>query len=349
MKTTKFQISIVAAAVIACYAGYVAWRAHTKLVTLHVHNVPFEKVMAQVRWQTWERFEWHKDVKGKVTLDLDRMPLEQVLPLIGEQVSARVATVYPLYRSKTALASLDSVIQGKIQAGESRFTNWQAQASGGRGAGRNGWGGPGQVGPAEQTGVSLVFANKTVEIAALSLSRAGHAEVVPEDGITARVNLKLESKPLEAAVSAVAKAAQVSWTKLYAFEPMGRGFGGPGGRQFAGAGTGGDREGMTPELREVNELRMKEVMETLPSQEQEKAKENQEKAEVMRELPAEARQQLMAERMNSPDIQQRMEQRSTAGVKNSTPDQRRERFQRIYQMRQARAAGIAVGGPGRKG
>src|ERR1041385_8261706 len=89
------------------YGGFLAWRAHRNLVTLHVRNAPIEKVMSSLRWQTWEKFVWNKDIKGQVTLDVDRMPLESVLTILGEQLQARWTAVYPIYVKGHSLDSLN--------------------------------------------------------------------------------------------------------------------------------------------------------------------------------------------------------------------------------------------------
>jgi hypothetical protein len=345
MKLRNLYI-IASLAALASYGGYLAWRAHRNLVTLHEHNVPFEKVMGKVAWQTWEKFEWHKNVKGNVTIDVDNMPLESALEIIGEQVSARATTVYPLYKKKAALASLDKALKGEIDFKQSSFTNWQGRAGGFRAFGPGGMDPSNGGSPARADGVSLVFSNKDLVIASMALSRVGRAQVIPENGQTRKLNLTLAGESFESAVKKVAKVAAVSWTKLYVFEPARGGFmagaGGPNGERSAHG-----RNENSAELREQNKKRMEEVLETLPPEEQEKAKENREVAQVMRDLPQEARQQVMSERMNSPEMQQRMDQRSTAGIKNSTPEQRRDRFERVYQMRQARAAGLSVAGPNR--
>jgi len=345
MKLRNFYI-IGSVAALASYGGLLAWRAHLNLVTLHEHNVPFEKVMGKVAWQTWEKFEWHKSVKGNVTIDVDKMPLETTLEIIGEQVSARPMTVYPLYKKKAALASLDKAIKGEIDFKQSSFTNWQGRAGGFRAFGPGGMDIAGSGVSSQGDGVSLIFSNKDLTVASMALSRAGRVQVVPENGQTRKLNLTLSGEPLEKAVKKVAGVAGVSWTRLYAFQP------GRGPMMASAAGVAGERSRRSPtevsaDAREQNTKQTEEVLETLPPDEQQKAKESREIAQVMRDLPAEARQQVMTERMNTPEAQQRMDQRSMAGIKNSTPEQRRERFERIYQMRQARAAGLTGAGPNR--
>ena len=61
----------------------------------------------------------------------------------------------------------------------------------------------------------------------------------------------------------------------------------------------------------------------------------------MASLTPEQREQVMAERANNPEMQQRSEQRAVANLRNSTPEQRRDNYQRMAQMRKARAAAQA--------
>ena len=61
------------------YASWFAWRAHRNLVTLDVRNMEVRQVVKKISWQTWEEIFVHKDVRGKVTLKVRKMPLEQVL------------------------------------------------------------------------------------------------------------------------------------------------------------------------------------------------------------------------------------------------------------------------------
>ena len=79
------------------YAAWAVIRAHRNLVTLNVRDMEVRKVISKLEWQTRETIIPDKAVKGKVTLNVRKVPLDHVLQIIGDQTSSRVSTVYPLY------------------------------------------------------------------------------------------------------------------------------------------------------------------------------------------------------------------------------------------------------------
>lgn len=352
----------VAVALAMGWIGYRMYLASQDIVTLHVRNMPLEKVMGKLRWQTWETFEWHKDLTNTLTLDVDRMPLREVLEIISEQAECRWTVAYPLYSRKEHLASLVQALEGDIKISESKFTNWSSRPLGGPGGGPGG-GGPGGFGgmggpggfaeniQAENNLVSLQITNKEVALAAKAISRFARSQVVPENGAQSRVNVVLEQTPMDQAVAKVAKSARLKWTKFYALERGGRG-GFPGGMPFAGGGPGGGMGGPRGERgergprpdgprAERGREQMQEMVSMLPPEQQQQVQANQELRREIQSLTPEQRQQLASDRINSPEgqaMQQQMQQRSAANLRNSTPEQRRDRYERMYQMRQAREA-----------
>ena len=86
------------------YGTWCAARAKSNLVTLDVRNMDVRRVIAKIEWQTWESISVHKDVQGKVTLNVRKMPLEQVLKIVGDQTSSRWSALYPLYSGALRLA-----------------------------------------------------------------------------------------------------------------------------------------------------------------------------------------------------------------------------------------------------
>ncbi len=308
------------------FFSFLAWRAHAGLVTLHVRNAPISQVVSQLRWQTWENFIVNTNVQGKLTLDVDRMPLDRVLEIIGEQVNARWATVYPIYRQKSSLVSLERALRGEAQLTNSAFSNVGAP------------GGPFRNGMPELRPVTIHFTNSDLLISALALERFGGGQVLVEKNATSKITLDLASKPFGKAVEKVASAAHRSTVKLYALQPMrspgmmalGRGEGRPG------RGGSGD-----PEAEAQRAERMQQVLQTLPEEERKQAELRMLDRAAMQSLTPEQRQQVMAERMNSPEMQARAEQRAISGIKNTTPEQRHDRYERMYEMRQARSAGLA--------
>ncbi len=320
------KVLIVAAMAATAYAGSLAWRAHSKLVTLHVRNAPVAKVVSKLRWQTWETFVANTNVTGAITLDVDRMPLERVLSIIGEQLNARWTSVYPIYRDKIALVSLGRALRGEADLANTGFTTE---------------GGPGMGFRSEPPGaeprlVTLHLTNTDLTISALALGRFGGGQVLVEKSANAPVNLELANLSLEKAVATVAQSTHRKTTHLYSLQP-GRG---PG---MMAAGRGGDRErpDRAPADGEADARRaekMQQVLQALPEDEQKKAEERQAERTAMQSLTPEQRQQLMADRMNSPEMQARADQRAASNIKNTTPEQRRDRFERMYEMRKARAA-----------
>ena len=59
---------------------YRAVRAHSKLVTLKVDDVELREVIRKLEWQTWENILVHRDVQGRITLDVKSTPLPEVRP-----------------------------------------------------------------------------------------------------------------------------------------------------------------------------------------------------------------------------------------------------------------------------
>src|SRR5512136_2798622 len=88
------------------YGAWAAVRAHRNLVTLNVRNMDVRQVVTKIEWQTWENILVHKNVQGKVTLNVRKVPLEEVLKIIGDQTASRWSAIYPLYSSGKSLTAL---------------------------------------------------------------------------------------------------------------------------------------------------------------------------------------------------------------------------------------------------
>src|SRR5262245_9075277 len=103
----------------AVWFGYAAWRAQHNLVTLNVRNAPVREGVRKIEWQTWETILVHKDVDGRVTLNVRNQPLDVVLGLIAEQVESRWTAMYPLYKSGRSLAAFRRTVQGEVDPSQS--------------------------------------------------------------------------------------------------------------------------------------------------------------------------------------------------------------------------------------
>jgi hypothetical protein len=346
------------AAVLSCFI-WVALRAHSNLVTLNVRDMDVRQVVSKIEWQTWERIFVDTNVQGKVTLNVQKVPLEEVLRIIGDQTFCRWSVIYPLYSTGNSLAWLKKSLHGEANPAEHGWTNLNRGGFRGGpmfGAGPMMMGGFGPMGgmppfseaPRSQL-ISLEIQDKDLSFAAIAFERFAQTRVVPEDGTTARVRLNVKRATTSEAVSKLARSVRRSWTRLYLlrgdFGP--RGPGGPLGPQFASrdpnnnpGGFGGLRppgQDLTPEqrdeLRKGREALEEELKLTLPADE--RLKLEQARAE---------RDQQMKDMQNMTPEQRRdrfgqmgagmMDRRNLDRLKNSTPEQRVEQNRFRSQMRQ---------------
>jgi hypothetical protein len=145
-RTGKRLWVIVALLVVAgAYVTWAAFLARRDLVTLNVRDMEIRKVLSRLEWQTRETILADKDVKGKVTLNVRRAPLEHVLYIIGEQTSSRYTKVYPLYSDSKSKSMLQRALRGELDPAFAGWTNLARRGFAGPFPG--GPGGPGGAGP----------------------------------------------------------------------------------------------------------------------------------------------------------------------------------------------------------
>lgn len=357
------------------YVGWLAYRAHSNMVTLNVRNMDVRQVVKKIEWQTWENIFVHKDVQGKVTLAVHQAPLEKVLRIIADQTSSRSSVIYPLYSSGKSYVTLKKALRGEINAAENGWTNLQSRASF-----RGGPGGPGGMFGAQTENpkqrVSFQFQGKDVPFVTLAFDRFAQTRVVPEDGTDATINLTLKQATVPEAVAQLAKKTHRSWAKLYVlrggfggfggFAGGGPGFGGGGSGQFGGRGTNGPaqfaaRGGGTNQggfgRRELTDEQRAEM--NRQREEMRKQREDLEAA-LKQTLPVEERQKIeqaeadrekLMKEMQTMTPEQRMQRFSQmAGMGGASMDLRnRERLLNTTPEQRARAGGPGGGGPGRGG
>ncbi len=366
MKRQYIVLAAFLAILTLAWGGYRAWCANNKLVTLDVRKMDVRKVVSKIEWQTWERIIVHNDVKGEVTLNVKRVPLSEVLNIIGEQTSTRWSALYPLYSKGSSLVAFKKTVRGDITPEASGWTNFSMRGGGGSGRGGGFFG---DTVRSQNDVVNLQLDGRDLPFTILALSRVSQARIVPEGGTAGTINLRLNQVPFDKAVAAVARQVKRDWDQFYTVQPgedFGRGgdFGGRGGGDFGGRGDRGGRDGFgrgdrgtnalaatnvvdeaaladtRREQREAERARQLEAqLATMTPAEQQKAKEERQKFEEMRNLPPEERQKAFQELANSrPDFRRNIEQRMTRGLVNSTPDQRVDRAQSRLERQKRREA-----------
>ena len=329
------------AAIALAWLGHRAWLAHQNLVTLDVRNADVRDVIRKCEWQTWETIVVHKDVKGKVTLNVTKVPLEEVLGIIGEQTSTRATAVYPIFSKSSSFVNLRKLARGDIFRDTAGWTNFSMMGGGGGGGrgGRGGFGGFADTVRSQNSLVSLNLSAKDLSFAALALARYSNAQIVPEDGASALITVSLKQVPFTEAIAKVAKEAHRKWDVFYSVQAQpefGRGEddGSRGFRNPDDSET--NRQARAEEFATFREREFEARLATMAPEEQAKAKEEQKKMEEMRNMSPEERQQAFQQMANNPQNQQRFENRGNNAFKNSTPEQRVDRTRRFIEMRQRR-------------
>jgi hypothetical protein len=361
-------ISLVVA-ILAAWVGYRVYLAKKNLVTLNVRDADVRDVIRKCEWQTWETIVVNKDVKGKVSLNVRKVPLEEVLGIIGEQTSSRVTAVYPIFSKGNSIVNLRKLARGDIDRGSAGWTNFVMRGDFGRRGGGPGFGGRGGGGPfggpggpgggfmdglrSQDSVISLSVPGKDLGFAAQALSRASQAQVVPEDGANATIMLQLAEVSIKDAVAKVAKQAHRKWEVFYSMQAQPDFFADRGddddrGPRRGGRGDGEDRgfrrnrgDGETNRFdtnrwAELREREMEVRLATMSPEEQAKAKEQQQQFEQMRNATPEERQQFFEQMRNNPQNQQRFENRRISYLNNSSPEQRADRTKQMMERRARR-------------
>jgi hypothetical protein len=380
MKKFLLRTLLVLLVVGLAWAAY-AWWAPNGLVTLNVRNMDVREVVRKIERQTRASIAVNTNVQGKVTLNVRRMPLEDVLEIVGEQTESRWSSFYPLYSNGKSLTRLEQALRGELDPRQNGWTNLFSRSfgrdgsrggPGGFGGGPFGGGG-GPFGDSPRGSnhlVSLDIEGKDVQFASLAFNRFAQARVVPEDGASSIVTLRLNQVKIPAAVSQLAKKAHLNWMKLYTLT----GFGFDRGRnEFASRGPGrgergqddGERrrfdwDSMTSEERDERrkqrEALDEELKQTLPAAEQAKLAEQQQQREQFRQEMSTMTPEQMRERFSQmggpgrggPGGGGARDQRMMNRIVNTTPEQRVERYRRMEERRQRwQQQGGGGGGRGR--
>ncbi len=205
-------------ALLACllfYAGYCAFRAHSKRVTLRVRDADVREVVRQIEWQTWETILVHSEVQGRVTLDVKETPVAEVISMVARQVRCRGVALWPLYSSRDSLGNFKQGVRGDPGPLAPGWSNLAFVVHS-----------PAAPLPHQDASpdepVTLRLASRDLRLAAMAFACFANIEVVPEDGTPAQVTLNLQAVPLKPAVKALAGSVQRQTTSFYSLLP-GRG------------------------------------------------------------------------------------------------------------------------------
>jgi hypothetical protein len=325
-------------------AVVIAWGVHRvnvarkNLVTLNVRNADVRDVVRKCEWQTWETIIVNHNVKGKVTLNVRKMPLEEALGIIADQTSSRASVVYPLFSKGDAFVKLRKIARGDLNRDSAGWTNFSGRGFGG---GERGFRGPAMManmadGPrAQDTPVTLNVSGKDLAFATLALSRFAQSQVIPEDGANGTINLSLSQVPFRDAVEKVAAQAKLKADVFYTLQDR-PDFARDDGDRRRGPRDDNDGEDRREQWAAMRQREFEARLATMTPEEQAKAQEEQKKMEELRNLPPEQRREQFEQMANNSQVQQRMENRANNAFKYATPEQRVDRARRMAEMKARR-------------
>jgi type II secretory pathway component GspD/PulD (secretin) len=336
MKKNIFKVTGTIVLLILIWGSYAAIRAHSNLVSLDVHNADVREVIRKVEWQTWESIFVQKEVEGKITLKVHKIPLEEVLNLISEQSSSRWTAMYPLYSTGKSLVAFKQSMRGDIDPAANGWTNFSNRASFG-GFGGFGSGGFGDNARSQNSLVSMQVVNQDLSATTHALGRYAQARVIAEDGASGTVTLSLNQATMPQAVKQLSHQVHRKWTQYYLLQSW---RGGPrrgGGGDLAGRdgrdGTNDVPREPTPEELAERQKRFEAQLATMTPEERAKAEEDRKRREAFRNMSPEDRQKAFQSMADNPEFKSRIENRMMNSIKNTTPEQRVERAQRFSQRR----------------
>jgi hypothetical protein len=196
---------------LVAWGGYHAVRARSGLVTLKVRNAEVRDVIRKIQWQTWERVLVHREVRGRVTLDLQDVPVAEALQLVAREAGCRFHVLCPLYSSG---GSLDKFVNAAVGESDPTACAWSNLVQVIHPLGM-----PMPQGTMMGGYVTLQVTNRPFRAVALAMGRFANILVVPEDGTLAEVTLNLEACPIPLATQRLADAVHRHTKSLFSLLP----------------------------------------------------------------------------------------------------------------------------------
>lgn len=333
--------------ILAGWAGtttVVDWWRHRHLITLDAVNAEVYPVLQKMASRSGVPILAATNTSGRVTVHFYRTPVEDALNVIADQTDGRWQKLYLMARTSDGMAQ---VTQEVIDHGPPVLVTQMAGMGGGMMMG----GGGGAPESKEQTAITLKISGKPFKQAVLEFALNARMPIAVEPALDQRVDVEIKNRDLASAVQDLAQAGRAKARMVYHFRAMNfrnamaGGEGRPSGRsrerpspEGAPAGSQGQRENWQERMESRRKM-MDEQIALLPPEERQKLEKQREEwqqmAAEMAQATPEERRARMEQMAGDPRIRDRFEQRLASRIKNLTPEQRVERYQR-FAARQAR-------------
>jgi hypothetical protein len=188
-----------------------AWRkTHADTIDLDVRNASLAEVVRSIRRQTSKPVLVRPGEAGKITLNVRDIPLNEALDLVCDQAKCRWDLLVALHRDARSRQALERAL---LSGDASTWTNlarfWAPPAS--LRFARN---------AAGDTRVSLTLDEVTPPEAARALSHCGRAQVITEDSLSGKVRLQCEKLTFDEAVERLADELDCEVARYYVLQPL---------------------------------------------------------------------------------------------------------------------------------
>ncbi len=323
--------------VISCFAAVqlTDWWKNRHLITLDVTNAEILPVLKEVSRQSGVPVLASTNTTGKVTVQFHRVTLDQALNILAEQTDGRWQKLFLMGRTDSAIQTL----RNNVSEQGPPFLLTSA-------------GGGGNVFGATMFAESITNAppqlsfdikNKDRETAALEIALRIRTPIVlaPEEGVHPMLNLTINEPTPEATVAKLAQAVNYNLELACHFRTSNRGDGmammrnwnrddGDSARPSSADDASREARAARREARE--QMMEKQIALLPPDQQQQYQQARDERQKRMAEfatLSPEERQRRMAEMAANGKAQERYDNRALSRIKNLTPEQRVQRYQKF--------------------
>ena len=295
-----------------------AWWNPDELVTLHGKDIPVTDALKSFSKQTRRTILYPATLDQKVTLNLDRVPLEDALDVVAEQAELWQTRVFLLTsdstRMKDLLARLSRQTEPPVLMRLARTGRWENTGAGNR-----------------QPGLVTYKADtKSIDTAIAELNLATHSYFYFSGDFSGPVTLDWKNVPVREAAEQLASMTKSRATRLY--QVFGR------NRPQAADNRPSRASPFLPseDILKWAQKTSEEIAALPPAEKaaaEEQWKAQQERMKEFASLTEEQRLDRMMQRFTSGNQEERLIRR----LKNSTPEQRAKRYQRFEARRRARS------------
>lgn len=295
---------------LVCKITY-AWWNPNELVTLHGKNIPVTDALKSFSSQTHRKIFYPATLDQKVSVDFEKVPLEEALEAVAGQAELSNIRVFLLTSDSTRkndlLGKLSEQTEQPVLMRLARTARW------------------GDFGNRPDGTISYTNSTQNVDalIADLNLKNTSYFYYSGE--FSGPLSVSWSDVPIRTAADKLASMTKTDTTRLY--------------QVFARNRQGNNRRDWSPDDMAKMAQKTSDEIATLPPAEKAAAEEQwkaqQERMKEFASMTDDQRMTRVMQRFTSGN----MEERLIRNLKNSTPEQRAKRYQRFEARRQASGNG----------